>query len=168
VCVAFCEGYSDDSRNTDNAWMETMCVVFKASPSQVEKLIFQEQEGETLTVAWISLSSLIDPANRQDLFASHYKLINLAERSLSSFPKSLKSAPPPSVSYSESRAFLPPKFFMHSPPAPGAEVAGTAPSTHVKALSKERYPRHRMSVPPDKVSWQVQKICLFAVELAPF
>jgi len=51
---------------------------------------------------------------------------------------------------------------------PGAEVAGTAPSTHVKALSKERYPRHRMSVPPDKVSWQVQKICLFAVELAPF
>ena len=51
---------------------------------------------------------------------------------------------------------------------PGAEVAGTAPSTHVKALSKERYPRHRMSVPPDKVSWQVKKFACLPWSLRHF
>ena len=73
-------GYADDERNTDNAWMETMCVVFKPSASQVAQLKFTEQEGETLRVAWVGLDSMLRPENKDKLFASHAHLLKLAAR----------------------------------------------------------------------------------------
>lgn len=71
-------GYSDDIRNTDNAWIETTTVLFKCSPEQAKLITFEAQEGETLDVVWVSYEKAIT----LDLFASHRLLLDLGMKKM--------------------------------------------------------------------------------------
>jgi len=72
------EGYVDDSRNTDNAWMETSAYLFVCTERQAKLLKFESQKGETLDVKWIPFSEL----DHIKLFASHRDFLEGAEREL--------------------------------------------------------------------------------------
>jgi len=66
-------GYVDDPRNTDNAWMETVCVNFHddANGKYTDKLELKAG-SDAANVRWIKL-----PDENLKLYASHQKLVDL-------------------------------------------------------------------------------------------
>jgi len=64
------QGYVDDPRNTDNAWMETTAINFHADGSQVDGWKFRAG-SDAKSVTWIEVSSNLQ------LFASHAHFIHL-------------------------------------------------------------------------------------------
>ncbi|WKX95110.1 hypothetical protein Q1695_011960 [Nippostrongylus brasiliensis] len=66
-------GYVDDPRNTDNAWMETVCVNFHDSTSLLEKVDLKAGD-DAVNVRWIAVDS------DEPLYASHEDFIRLLKR----------------------------------------------------------------------------------------
>jgi len=64
------QGYVDDPRNTDNAWMETTAINFHADGDQVDDWKFRAGSDARL-VTWIEVSS------NMKLFANHIDFIHL-------------------------------------------------------------------------------------------
>jgi len=64
------QGYVDDPRNTDNAWIETTAVNFHADGNQVDEWMFRAGSDARL-VSWIEISSNLK------LFANHVDFIEL-------------------------------------------------------------------------------------------
>ena len=66
-------GYSDDYRNTDNAWIETTCALFFPT-SNCRNLRLKEDGSETLCAAW----KPFDDIDTLNLFSSHRKMLQVA------------------------------------------------------------------------------------------
>jgi ADP-ribose pyrophosphatase len=66
-------GYSDDHRNTDNAWIETTCVLFFPD-SNCCNLTLKEDGEESLSAKWKSFADL----DKTDMFASHKNMLRRA------------------------------------------------------------------------------------------
>jgi len=62
------QGYVDDPRNTDNAWMETQAVNFHVEKDQLDKL---ESGSDATSVEWTTLDSKLN------LYASHARFLEL-------------------------------------------------------------------------------------------
>lgn len=62
------EGYVDDPRNTDNAWMETLAVNYHAENHEVDDWKFKAG-SDAQQVTWLEINSSLS------LFASHLELI---------------------------------------------------------------------------------------------
>lgn len=67
------KGYSDDPRNTDDAWIETTCSMFFPM-NNCDGLKLCHDNRETLRAQWVSFADL----SLMDLFASHKFLLNRA------------------------------------------------------------------------------------------
>jgi ADP-ribose pyrophosphatase len=64
------KGYVDDSRNTDNSWMETVvCNIHDETSESVDDLILKGGD-DAIQANWIDMSSTID------LHSSHSDFIN--------------------------------------------------------------------------------------------
>ncbi|VDO48003.1 unnamed protein product [Haemonchus placei] len=66
-------GYVDDPRNTDNAWMETVCVNFHDSTALFDKVELKAG-SDAAHVRWITVDS------NEPLYASHEDFIALLKR----------------------------------------------------------------------------------------
>jgi ADP-ribose pyrophosphatase len=77
------KGYMDDSRNTDNAWMESVAVQFHASEAVAERLNLQSGPG-TSDVRWIDVEDAI--SGRLPLYANHADLLRRTVDSLKPKP----------------------------------------------------------------------------------
>lgn len=64
------QGYVDDHRNTDNAWIETTCVNFHDTTCLFDNIHLKGGD-DAKSARWINASSNLN------LYASHYYLINL-------------------------------------------------------------------------------------------
>jgi len=74
--VVIYEGYVDDPRNTDNAWMETTVVHYHCLPHQAERLKLSAGGGDTNQVSWLCIE---DNNERYcNLYASHRTFVDLA------------------------------------------------------------------------------------------
>ena len=62
------QGYVDDPRNTDNAWMETTAINCHAEYEEVDHWHFKAG-SDAKNVAWLEITSSLN------LFASHIDLI---------------------------------------------------------------------------------------------
>lgn len=72
--VEIYKGYVDDPRNTDNSWMETVCVnMHDEDGSFLSKLNF-EAGDDAIAIHWIDVSRNVK------LYASHSKLIEAAAK----------------------------------------------------------------------------------------
>ena len=67
------KGYSDDPRNTDDAWIETTCSMFFPT-NNCDGLKLSHDNRETLNARWVSFADL----PQMDLFASHKFLLHRA------------------------------------------------------------------------------------------
>ena len=74
------KGYSDDVRNTDNAWIETTCCVFMPYDN-CEQLELTCDNKETKNVKWISFADL----HNIDLFASHKSFLLKARHVINNY-----------------------------------------------------------------------------------
>jgi len=73
--VPLYRGYSDDIRNTDNAWIETVCMHYHDYDGKVfNKFPLKADGNECSAVAWVKLHRQLD------LFASHAHFVALAHK----------------------------------------------------------------------------------------
>ncbi len=76
------QGYSDDKRNTDNAWMETTAHVSILDPEALKTVKFAaEDTAEVTGICWVNLTEILD--GRRPLFASHTRILADAVRLVS-------------------------------------------------------------------------------------
>lgn len=76
------KGYSDDYRNTDHAWMETIATHCHVAPDAIDHLALQPGKGLT-QVSW----TVITPELINKLFASHSDLVKIAINNLLNWGK---------------------------------------------------------------------------------
>jgi len=69
------EGYADDPRNTQNAWMETAIFHMHLTPDIEGSLQLEYDEQETLGVKWLSFN---DVSSMNNLYGSHSDYIQMA------------------------------------------------------------------------------------------
>ena len=67
------KGFSDDPRNTDNAWMETAVMHFHCS-SELGSMLPLTAGDDADQVQWLTIENL----DSLQLYASHTKIVKLA------------------------------------------------------------------------------------------
>ena len=75
--VVVYQGYVDDPRNTDNAWMETTAYHFHCDHKQA-RLLKLEAGDDAGKVKWVDISA--DSADYNHLYASHRDWVEIVER----------------------------------------------------------------------------------------
>lgn len=65
------DGYVDDPRNTDNAWMETMAFNFHDGTGSAVKRLYFNAGDDAKNIKWIDLSGSIE------LYASHRAIVQI-------------------------------------------------------------------------------------------
>lgn len=70
------QGYVDDPRNTDNAWMETQVGHYHLSSEEAANINPQADGIETLGIRWVALSE----ENLENLYASHAEFLRMITR----------------------------------------------------------------------------------------
>jgi len=73
------QGYVDDPRNTDNAWMETAAYHFHCPP-ELSKALTLKAGDDAAQVKWLKVDQ--DAEHYKNLFASHKSLVDLAVKGL--------------------------------------------------------------------------------------
>jgi len=73
------QGYVDDPRNTDNAWMETAAYHFHCSP-ELAKALTLKAGDDAAQVKWLNVGDDVD--HYKNLFASHKAMVDLAVKGL--------------------------------------------------------------------------------------
>jgi len=76
------QGYSDDIRNTDNAWMETTAYVSILDPEALKTVRLAAEDTTEITgIRWVNLTEVLD--GTRPLFASHTRILADAVRLVS-------------------------------------------------------------------------------------
>ena len=76
------KGFSDDLRNTDNAWVETTAYVSILDPEALNTVTLAAEDPTEITgIRWVNLTEVLD--GRRPLFASHTRILADAVRLVS-------------------------------------------------------------------------------------
>ena len=81
ICIY--EGYVDDPRNTDNAWMVTKCFLWHDNTGEVMDNFKLQAGDDACDVKWIDYT----PTSKLNLYASHSTWVEHAYKYLSKFSK---------------------------------------------------------------------------------